>query len=42
VIISSGEYKSNALLGALRGGFVDILITDSLTIEAVEADIGHD
>lgn len=36
VIICSGKYKSNALLGALRGEIADVLITDSLTVESVE------
>ena len=36
VFICSGKYKAKALLGALKGHFVDILITDSLTVEAVE------
>mgnify|MGYP005842966771 CR=1 FL=1 len=36
VVICSGEYKSEAILGALRGGMIDVLVTDSATIESVE------
>ncbi len=35
VIICSGKYKAAALLGALKGEFIDVLITDSLTADAV-------
>lgn len=36
VIISYGEYKSKAILSALKGEMIDILITDSITIDAIE------
>jgi DNA-binding transcriptional regulator LsrR (DeoR family) len=36
VVIGFGEYKAKTILGALRGGFIDILITDSITIDAIE------
>jgi deoxyribonucleoside regulator len=37
VIIGYGEHKVIPLLGALRGGLIDILITDSFTAEKIEA-----
>jgi DNA-binding transcriptional regulator LsrR (DeoR family) len=37
VVIGFGEYKVKAILGALKGGFIDILITDSITINAIES-----
>jgi len=36
VVIGFGEYKVKAILGALKGGFIDTLITDSITIDAIE------
>lgn len=41
VVLCSGMGKSRAILGLIRSGMVDVLITDSLTVEAVEkiADI---
>jgi DNA-binding transcriptional regulator LsrR (DeoR family) len=36
VVIGFGEYKAKAILGALKGGFINILITDSITIDAIE------
>ena len=33
VVVASGEYKAEALLGAIKGGYVDVLITDSGTAE---------
>jgi deoxyribonucleoside regulator len=36
VFISYGGYKKNAILAALKGEMVDVLITDSLTIQAIE------
>ena len=37
VVIGFGEYKVKAILGALKGDFIDILITDSITINAIES-----
>jgi DNA-binding transcriptional regulator LsrR (DeoR family) len=36
VAICSGEYKKHAVLAALRAGMIDVLISDSLTIDAIE------
>ena len=36
VVIGFGEYKAKTILGALKGGFIDILVTDSITIDAIE------
>lgn len=33
VVVAAGEYKAEALLGAIRGGYVDVLITDTGTAE---------
>lgn len=33
VVVAAGEYKAEALLGAIRGGYVDVLVTDSGTAE---------
>jgi len=33
VAVAGGQQKSTAILGALRGGFVDILTTDDVTVE---------
>jgi DNA-binding transcriptional regulator LsrR (DeoR family) len=33
IAVASGENKSQAILGAVRGGFVDVLVTDNLAIE---------
>lgn len=37
VVICTGAYKSKALLGALRGGLIDVLITDSITVNSIQA-----
>lgn len=39
VVIGFGEYKAKTILGALKGGFIDILITDSITIDAIEKSV---
>jgi deoxyribonucleoside regulator len=36
VVIGYGKYKNEAILGALKGGLIDILITDSITIDEIE------
>jgi deoxyribonucleoside regulator len=36
VVIGYGDHKVKAILGALRGGLIDILFTDSLTVEAMD------
>ena len=36
VVICSGKFKARALIGALKGSFINILITDSLTADEVE------
>jgi len=36
VVICFGEHKKKAILGALRGQMIDVLITDSITADAVE------
>ena len=35
--VSSGEFRAESILGALRSGIVDVLVTDSLTTRAVLA-----
>ena len=41
VAVARGENKAEAILGALRGGFVNILITDSVTGDRIlEMDAG--
>ncbi|MDO4336833.1 MAG: sugar-binding domain-containing protein [Eubacteriales bacterium] len=35
VVVAADEYKAKALLGAIRGGFVDVLITDSGTAQKI-------
>ena len=35
VIVASGEMKADALLGAIRGGLVDTLISDSRMAEKI-------
>ena len=37
VVICYGEYKKEAILSALKAGMIDVLITDSITIGAVES-----
>jgi len=39
VVISYGGYKKDAILAALRGEMIDVLITDSITINAIEKSI---
>lgn len=39
VVICYGEYKSSAILSALRANMIDILITDSITVNAIEQSI---
>jgi deoxyribonucleoside regulator len=39
VVIGYGDYKIKAILGALRGALIDVLITDSLTIDAMKKDL---
>jgi DNA-binding transcriptional regulator LsrR (DeoR family) len=41
VIVCSGKPKADALLGALRGGYIDVLITDSLAVEAIETKLAN-
>jgi len=36
IIIGFEEYKIKAILGALKGGYIDIFFTDSITIDALE------
>ncbi|NLJ41063.1 MAG: hypothetical protein GX352_05565 [Clostridiales bacterium] len=36
VVICYGEYKKKAIAAALKAGMIDVLITDSITINAVE------
>jgi len=36
VVVGYGKYKNKAILGALKGGLIDILITDSITIDEIE------
>ena len=33
IVVATGEVKAEALLGAIKGGFVDVLISDSSTAE---------
>lgn len=40
VVICYGGYKNEAILSALNAGMIDILITDSITIQAVERIMG--
>jgi deoxyribonucleoside regulator len=35
ILMAAGSHKVNAIIGVLRGGFVNTLITDSSTAEAV-------
>jgi DNA-binding transcriptional regulator LsrR (DeoR family) len=35
VAIASGKFKSKAILGALRGGLINVLISDSATVDKV-------
>lgn len=35
IAVAAGSEKARAILGALRGGFVNVLVTDNLTAEAV-------
>jgi len=39
IIVGFGEYKVKSILGALKGGYIDIFFTDSITIDAIENDI---
>jgi|GEM_PF-1632017 len=36
VVICSGEYKKRAIIGAIRAKMIDVLITDTITMDAVE------
>ena len=42
VIIGYGEQKAKAIISALRAGCIDILITDSLTADAIERYLEKD
>lgn len=33
IAVAGGEQKSSAIFGALKGGFVDVLVTDNLAVE---------
>ncbi|MFZ7131563.1 MAG: sugar-binding transcriptional regulator [Eubacteriales bacterium] len=39
VVISYGKYKDKAILSALKGNMIDVLITDSITIDAIEKNL---
>jgi len=34
--IAGGKHKLSAILGALRGGWINVLITDQFTAQAIE------
>jgi len=33
--VAGGDEKASAILGALRGGYLNVLVTDTLTARAV-------
>lgn len=41
VVICYGAFKNKVILSALRAKMIDVLITDSITIDAVESLIAH-
>jgi deoxyribonucleoside regulator len=42
VIVAAGHHKVDGLVGMLRGGFADVLITDEFTAKFVKEYIVYD